>query len=46
MAFSSTLLDYRNSVRRYLLPHFGEDTPLVRITTEDIETSATACWSQ
>ncbi len=33
----STLLDYRNSVRRYLLPHFGADTPLVRITTEDIE---------
>ena len=33
----STLRDYRNTVRRYLLPHFGADTPVGKITTDDID---------
>ena len=33
----STLQDYRNVVRCYLLPTFGEDTPLEKVTTEKIE---------
>jgi site-specific recombinase XerD len=32
-----TLRDYRNTVRRYLLPHFGADTPVSAIETEDID---------
>jgi integrase len=34
---SSTLRDYRNSVRRYLLPGLGADTPVASITTEDVD---------
>ncbi len=34
---SSTVRDYRNTVRRYLLPHFGPDTPVARLTTDDID---------
>ena len=33
----STLKDYRNVVNGCLLPEFGKDTPLERITTERIE---------
>ncbi|MGH2970186.1 MAG: tyrosine-type recombinase/integrase [Solirubrobacteraceae bacterium] len=33
----STVRDYRNTVRRYLLPHFGSDTPVARLTTDDID---------
>ncbi len=33
----STVRDYRNTVRRYLLPHFGADTPVARLTTDDID---------
>ena len=33
----STLQDYRNVVRCYLLPTFGPDTPLEKVTTEKIE---------
>jgi integrase len=33
----STLGDYRNTVRRYLLPAFGEHTPVRDITTDDID---------
>jgi len=33
----STVRDYRNTVKRYLLPHFGADTPIERITTEDVD---------
>jgi Phage integrase, N-terminal SAM-like domain len=33
----STLADYRNVVNSCLLPEFGKDTPLERITTERIE---------
>jgi len=29
--------DYRNTVRRYLLPHFGPDTSVARLTTDDID---------
>jgi integrase len=34
---ASTLHDYRNVVRRYLLPGFGPSTPVTKITTEDID---------
>ena len=34
----STMRDYRNTVRRHLLPYFGADTPIGAITTEDIDT--------
>ena len=34
---SSTVRDYRNTVRRYLLPHFGASTPAARLTTDDID---------
>jgi len=34
---SSTVRDYRNTVRRYLLPHFGPSTPVGRLTTDDID---------
>jgi integrase len=33
----STVGDYRNTVRRYLIPHFGADTPLTRLTTDDVD---------
>ncbi len=33
----STVRDYRNTVNGVLLPEFGKDTPLERITTERIE---------
>ncbi len=33
----STVRDYRNTVHRYLLPHFGPDTPVSRLTTDDID---------
>ncbi|HYM80605.1 MAG TPA: site-specific integrase [Candidatus Limnocylindria bacterium] len=33
----STLRDYCHTVRRHLLPHFGDDTPVGKITTEDID---------
>ncbi|MEY2512974.1 MAG: hypothetical protein QOJ89_332, partial [bacterium] len=33
----STVRDYRNTVKRYLLPHFGTDTPIAEITTDDID---------
>lgn len=33
----STVADYRNALGAYLLPAFGEDTPLVEITTESID---------
>lgn len=33
----STLADYRNAVRSYLLPAFGEEEPLERITTQRID---------
>jgi len=33
----STLRDYRNTVRRHLLPHFGADRPVRDITTEDVD---------
>src|SRR4051794_30492805 len=33
----STLRDYRNSVRRYLLPELGEETPLAQIDTARID---------
>lgn len=33
----STVRDYRNTVRLYLLPHFGADTPVEKITTDDID---------
>jgi integrase len=33
----STLRDYRNTVRRYLLPGLGPETPVASITTEDID---------
>jgi integrase len=33
----STLRDYRNTVRRHLIPHFGGDTPVGSITTEDVD---------
>ncbi len=29
--------DDRNTVRRYLLPHFGPDTPIARLTTDDVD---------
>jgi integrase len=34
---SSTVRDYRNAVRRHLLPHFGPDTPVGRLSTDDID---------
>jgi integrase len=34
---SSTVSDYRNTVRLYLLPQLGADTPVARITTDDID---------
>jgi hypothetical protein len=34
---ASTLRDYRNTVRPYLLPGLRADTPLDAITTEDID---------
>jgi integrase len=34
---ASTLRDYRNTVRLYLLPGLGAGTPLASITTEDID---------
>jgi hypothetical protein len=34
---ASTVRDYRNTVRRYLLPGFGASTPVASITTEDID---------
>jgi integrase len=34
---ASTLRDYRNTVRCYLLPGLGADTPVAAITTEDID---------
>src|SRR4051812_19716602 len=34
---ASTLADYRNVVNDYLLPEFGEATPLEALTTERIE---------
>jgi integrase len=33
----STLGDYRNAVKCYLVPAFGADTPLGGITTEDVD---------
>jgi integrase len=33
----STVRDYRNTVKRYLLPHFGADAPIERITTDDVD---------
>lgn len=33
----STVGDYRNTVRRHLLPAFGADTPVREITTDDID---------
>jgi integrase len=33
----STVSDYRNTVRRYLVPHFRADTPVARLTTDDID---------
>ncbi|MEJ7892348.1 MAG: tyrosine-type recombinase/integrase [Solirubrobacteraceae bacterium] len=33
----STLSDYRNTVRLYLLPRFGKDTEVRTITTDDID---------
>jgi integrase len=33
----STVRDYGNTVRRYVLPHFGADTPVARLTTDDID---------
>jgi hypothetical protein len=33
----STLRDYRNTVRRYLLPCFSADTPVAKITTDDTD---------
>jgi integrase len=34
---ASTVRDYRNTVRRYLLSGFGASTPVASITTEDID---------
>jgi integrase len=34
---ASTLRDYRNAVRRYLVPGLGATTPVAAITTEDID---------
>jgi integrase len=34
---ASTVRDYRNTVRKYLLPGFGAATPVATITTEDID---------
>jgi hypothetical protein len=34
---ASTLRDYRNTVRLYLLPGLGASTPVASITTEDID---------
>jgi integrase len=34
---ASTVRDYRNTVRKYLLPGFGAATPIAAITTEDID---------
>jgi Phage integrase, N-terminal SAM-like domain len=33
----STVRDYRNTVRRFLLPGFGAATPVALITTQDID---------
>ena len=33
----STLRDYRNTVRRHLVPHFGADTPVGSITTDGVD---------
>jgi len=33
----STLRDYRNAVRHYLVPEFGGETPLEKITTERVD---------
>lgn len=33
----STVEDYGNAVRRYLLPHFGPDRTLASITTDDVD---------
>lgn len=33
----STVRDYRNTVKRYPLPHYGADAPIERITTEDVD---------
>lgn len=34
---ASTVRDYRNTVRRHLIPTFGADTKVAAITTEDVD---------
>jgi integrase len=34
---ATTVRDYRNGVKRYLLPMLGEETPVAAITTEDVD---------